>query len=271
MHVPFEPPRSLSPSKVSSFRNCPLAFRFSVIEHLPDPPTVATVKGTFVHRVLELLFWNHPAGQRTLEAAHAERQVAWAELQEDPDFLFLELAESERAHFERAGEMLVENYFRLEDPNLVNAVGMEVMMEARIGDVRLRGIIDRLDRRDDGELVVIDYKTGKAPAPKYEQARLAGVHLYALLCEEMLGQRPVEVRLLHLLEPTVISATPSDQTIRSYRQKTTAIWDAIERACATGDFQPRTSGLCNYCRYQAFCPAFGGDPTQAAVVLGEPA
>jgi len=87
----------------------------------------------------------------------------------------------------------------------------------------------------------------------------------------MLGQRPVEVRLLHLLEPTVISATPSDQTIRSYRQKTTAIWDAIERACATGDFQPRTSGLCNYCRYQAFCPAFGGDPTQAAVVLGEPA
>jgi putative RecB family exonuclease len=51
--VPFDPPRSLSPSKVTSFRDCALAFRFTAIERLPDPATVWTVKGTLVHSALE--------------------------------------------------------------------------------------------------------------------------------------------------------------------------------------------------------------------------
>ena len=58
-------PRSLSPSKVSSFRDCALAFRFSAIDHLPEEPTVWTVKGTRRHRALERLFWEHRRGQRS--------------------------------------------------------------------------------------------------------------------------------------------------------------------------------------------------------------
>ncbi len=55
-------PRTLSPSKVSSFTSCPLAFRFSQIERLPEPPSPPAVKGTLVHAALERLFWHHPAG-----------------------------------------------------------------------------------------------------------------------------------------------------------------------------------------------------------------
>ncbi len=58
---------------------------------------------------------------------------------------------------------LVDNYFALEDPNEVTPVGIELLLEARVGTMRLRGILDRLDRTPDGELVVIDYKTGRAP------------------------------------------------------------------------------------------------------------
>jgi putative RecB family exonuclease len=118
--------------------------------------------------------------------------------------------------------------------------------------------------------VVVDYKTGRAPSPAYEQAKLVGVHLYALLCEEVLGRRPAQVRLLHLKEPTVITAEPTEQALRGHRIKTTAVWSAIERACRDEDFRPRTSPLCDYCRFRAFCPAYGGDPAQAAVVLGAP-
>ncbi len=81
----------------------------------------------------------------------------------------------------------MDNYFALEDPNEVTPVGVELMLEARIGGVRLRGIIDRLDLTPDGELVVIDYKTGRAPSPAFETVKLIGVHIYALLCEEVLG------------------------------------------------------------------------------------
>ncbi|MGD0313575.1 MAG: PD-(D/E)XK nuclease family protein [Acidimicrobiales bacterium] len=266
--MPFEPPRTLSPSKVSSFRDCALAFRFNSIDHLPDLPTIWTVKGTFVHTVLEGLFWHHERGRRTPEAARTELDRAWSELPTDPDFLTLALTPAQAEELRSEAEGLVANYFALEDPNEVDAVGIELMLEARVGSMRLRGILDRLDRTPDGDLVVIDYKTGRAPSEAYEQSKLIGVHIYALLCQEVLGRRPVQVKLLHLKEPMAIVAEPSEQAIRGQRQKTLAVWSAIERACREEDFRPRTSPLCRFCRFQAFCPAYGGDPEEAAVVLG---
>ncbi len=266
--MPFEPPRSLSPSKVSSFRNCALAFRFTAIERLPDPATVWTVRGTLVHTVLERLFWNHPPGQRSPQAATAALDEAWAALQVDPDYRSLGLTDEEAGAFRAEAEQLVANYFLLEDPNAVTPVGVELTLEARVDGMRLRGILDRLDRTPDGELMVIDYKTGRAPSVAYEQSGLAGVQLYALLCQEVLGQRPTQVKLLHLKEPTAITTTPSEQGLRGQRAKTLAVWSAIERACQNEDFRPRTSPLCRFCRFQDYCPAFGGDPSLAAAALG---
>jgi putative RecB family exonuclease len=266
--VPFAPPRSLSPSKVTSFRDCALAFRFNAIEHLPDEPTIWTVKGTLVHQVLERLFWRHDRGRRTPDAAEGELSVAWEELQSDPDFLALDLSPAEAEELRDESRTLVANYFRLEDPDEITPVGIELTLEARVGDMRLRGIIDRLDLTPDGDLVVVDYKTGRAPSPAYEQAKLIGVHIYALLCLEVLGRPPVQVKLLHLKEPTTIIAEPTEQALRGQRQKTVAVWSAIERACRDEDFRPRTSPLCNYCRFRAFCPAYGGNPDDASRVLG---
>jgi putative RecB family exonuclease len=263
----FAPPRSLSPSKVTSFRDCALAFRFTAIDGLADDPTIWTVRGTLVHTALERLFWRHGPGQRSPAAASAELAAAWAELQADPDYLSLELTAAQADTFRGEAEHLVANYFRLEDPDLVTPVGIEVTLEARLGDLRLRGIIDRLDRTPEGDLVVIDYKTGRAPGEAFEHSKLIGVHIYALLCEEVLGQRPVEVRLLHLKEPTVIVARPSEQTLRGQRVKARAVWSAIERACEGEDFRPKTGPLCNYCRFKPFCPAYGGDPAEAVPVL----
>ncbi len=266
--MPFELPRTLSPSKVTSFRDCALAFRFNAIDHLPDLPTIWTVKGTFVHSVLEGLFWNHPAGHRTPAAARAELDRAWSAIQDEPDYRSLALTQDQSDQLRTEAQGLVDNYFTLEDPNEVTPIGIELLLEARVGSMRLRGILDRLDRTPDGELVVIDYKTGRAPSQAYEHAKLIGVDIYALLCQEVLGRRPVEVRLLHLKEPTTIIAEPTEQAVRGQRVKTLAVWSAIERACHDEDFRPRTSPLCKFCRFQAFCPAYGGDPAEAAVVLG---
>jgi len=200
--------------------------------------------------------------------AEAEMVVAWDELQTDADFLSLDLEQADIDALRNDAGTLVRNYFKLEDPNQIHPIGVELTLEARVGALRLRGIIDRLDLTDDGELIVIDYKTGRAPSPSFEQSKLVGVHIYALLCEEVLGRRPVQVKLLHLKEPMVITTEPSEQSLRGQRQKAAAIWSAVERACETEDFRPKTSPLCNYCRFQQFCPAFGGEPEQAALVLG---
>ena len=85
--------------------------------------------------------------------------------------------------------VLVQKYFEIEDPTGVRDIGLELRLEAQVGSLALRGIIDRLELGPDGELIVTDYKTGRAPGLKYEQSKLGGVHFYSFLCQEVLGQR----------------------------------------------------------------------------------
>jgi putative RecB family exonuclease len=264
-------PTSLSPSRVASFKECALAFRFSAIDRLPEPPSPWLSKGTLVHRALERLYSEVPPGRRTPATAQAQLELAWAELAVDPDFTGLALAPDAEAEFLADAATLVANAFQLEDPNAVNAIGLELKLEARIGTLRLRGIIDRLDLDADGELVVTDYKTGRAPGQAYENRQLGGVQFYAFLCEQMLGRRPARVQLLHLREPVAIVGVPSEQSVRGLVNRTSAVWTAVERACDQDDFRPQPSRLCDYCAYKEYCPAFGGDPGlahQLAVPVG---
>ena len=160
------------------------------------------------------------------------------------------------AAFVEDARKLVANYFLLEDPNDARAVGIELGVETEFDGLRLRGIIDRLDVLPDGRLVVVDYKTGRAPSERFERGSLGGVQTYALLCESMLGQAPAEVRLLYLRQPLAITAVASDQTIRGQRKRAVAVWSAIERACDAEDFRPNVGPLCDYCNFKSSCPAF---------------
>ena len=252
----LSPPRTLSPSKVSAFTSCPLAFRFSQIERLPEPPSPPAVKGTLVHAALERLFWHHAPGGRTPEAAVLEVERAWKALRGDEEVVGLGLDDDAAAAFVEDARRLVANYFLLEDPNVARTVGVELGVETDLDGLRLRGIIDRLDVLPDGRLIVVDYKTGRAPSERFERGSLGGVQTYALLCESMLGQAPAEVRLLYLREPLMITATATEQTIRGQRKRAAAVWTAIERACDAEDFRPNVGPLCDYCNFKASCPAF---------------
>jgi putative RecB family exonuclease len=256
------PPTGLSPSRVSSFQDCALAFRFSAIDHLPEPSSLPAVRGTLVHAALERLFVLEPE-ERTPERAVTCLAEAHAELQHDPEYLGLDLDEEHDELLRLRARDLLDNYFRLEDPTTIRPIGIELRLEAPLGDLNLRGIIDRLELDDAGGLVVTDYKTGAAPRQQYEQGRLGGVHFYSFLCEELFGVRPSKVQLLYLADPVAIVAEPTDQASRGLRRKLTAVWSAIERSCEREDFRPRPSKLCDWCAFQVHCPAFGGDPEAA--------
>jgi putative RecB family exonuclease len=256
-------PTSLSPSRVESFLSCPLAFRFASIEKLPDPPTVATTRGSLVHRALEHLFVLPPA-ERTPAALDRCTDQAIAEYREHPDFTDLGLDAEATAQFDRECRELCAAYLRLEDPRSVREIGLELKLEAPVGDLTLRGIIDRLELDEDGELVVTDYKTGKAPHPNWERKSLSGVHFYSFLCESVFGKRPAAIRLMYLKSGEVITATPTEQSTRFLTTRTSAVWKAVATACERDDFRPRQSALCSWCAYQQWCPEFGGDPSRAA-------
>jgi len=255
-------PLSLSPSKVSSFTDCALAFRFSAIDRLPEPPSLPATRGTLVHAALERLFCLEPAA-RTLPAAQRCLEEAAVALRDHPEFADLALTPEAEAVFLEEARALVEQYFRLEDPTTITPIGIELKLELELDGVRLRGIIDRLELDADGELVVTDYKTGRAPTERQEQQRLAGVAFYSLLCERLFGRRPARVQLLYLADPVAIIAVPTDQSTRGVERRLSAIWAAVERACEREDFRPNPSRLCDWCGFKAYCPSFGGDIAKA--------
>jgi len=257
----YDVPTSLSPSRVESFTSCPLAFRFANIERIEDPPTVHTTRGSLVHRALELAYM-HPAERRTPELFATSLDRALAEYRALDDFTGLGFSDDQAAAFEQQCRRLVETYLRMEDPTAVRPIGLELRLSATVGDLNLRGIIDRLELRN-GELVVTDYKTGRAPSVNWESKSLSGVHFYSLLCREVFGRLPVAIRLMYLSTGETIEATPSERSAKFVATRTAAVWNAVARACVTGDFKPHPSGLCNSCRFQPWCPSFGGDPERA--------
>ena len=260
-------PRSLSPSSMSTFTSCPLAFRFSYIEKLPEPPSAPASKGTLVHLALQHLMWR-PAAERTLDAALADLTRAREELAADAEFAQLELSDEEWEQFHADAEVLLRRYFEMEDPREITVLGVELRVSAETADgVTIRGIIDRLELDADGELVVTDYKTGSAPGEGWEQRSMAGVHVYSLLCEKMFGRRPARVQLLYLSGPEKIVTRATDQSLRGVEVKSNAVMRAIRVACTRHDFRPRASALCAFCSFREFCPEFGGEPAKAAPVL----
>jgi putative RecB family exonuclease len=70
---------SLSPSRASDFKTCPLLYRFRSIDRLPETPTRDATRGTVVHAVLEHLY-DLPAADRTLDRALASVTPQWQAL-----------------------------------------------------------------------------------------------------------------------------------------------------------------------------------------------
>jgi len=252
---------------MSTFTSCPLSFRFSYIEKLPEPPSAPASKGTLVHLALQHLMWR-PAPARTLDNALADLERARAELAADAEFSQLELSDEEWDRFHADAEVLLRRYFELEDPRTITVLGVELRVTAETADgVVIRGIIDRLELDADGELVITDYKTGREPRDGWEQQSMAGIHIYSLLCEKMLGRRPKRIQLLYLGKPERITIQPSDQSLKGVEVKSGAVMKAVRTACARSDFRPRVSALCAYCSFQEFCPEYGGNPAHAAPVM----
>jgi putative RecB family exonuclease len=261
--VIFDVPSTLSPSRISSFENCPLQFRFANLQGLPQPPQVHLVRGNAVHRALELLFGDEPAA-RTPSRATATLVDARAEFMTDANYVGLRLGGADEDAFWAECARLVSNYFEMEDPSTVAGAELETWVEAPIGRVTVRGYIDRMERDGDGRLVISDYKTGRAPSPNFEDKAMTQLQVYAYLVREMRGEMPAALRLYYVRDKVRIDRVPSEQSLRHVERRTTGVHDAIARSCESGVFATKKGPLCNFCAFKTWCPEFGGDPARAA-------
>jgi putative RecB family exonuclease len=241
--------------------NCPLLYRFRVIDRLPEPPSPAAARGTLVHAVLERLF-DEPAAARTAQAARSMLAPQWERLiAEEPMLAELFGSDEDRsAWLSEAGRML-DRYFTLEDPTRLEPRHREHAVEAVLeSGLLLRGYIDRLDVAAGGEIRIVDYKTGTAPREEYEAQALFQMKFYAVVLWLTQQRVPNLLQLIYLGNGEVMRYAPDEADLRATLRKISALWQAIDRARSTGDWRPRPGRLCAWCAHQAICPAFGGTP-----------
>lgn len=231
----------LSPSRLSTFLDCGLLYKFKYVDKLGDTSGQAAVNGTAIHEALEYLY-QEEAGQRTLSRS----LVFLARVIEDWPKVTAFVPEPETCQ-ER-----VWNLFDLEDPTTVNAQRTEMdMLLPWYDDNELRGIIDRVDV-EGNDYVIVDYKSGKAPGEKYMDAKLLGVKFYAMMGLKAFGKLPSQVRLLFLGTPQTVSVDVTPAMARGIENKAIAAVDAIER----GDFKAKLGQGCTFCNFKDQCPTW---------------
>jgi len=254
---------SLSPSRAADFKSCPLLYRFRCVDRLPEAPSRVATRGTMVHAVLESLF-DLPAAERTLDAARKLLPAAWQRVRgEEPavDELFAGDVDGDAfAEWMASAATLLGNYFVLEDPSRLEPESREELIEVVVDGLRLRGYVDRLDVTPDGDIRVVDYKTGSTPREAFEAKALFQMKFYALVLWRTRGVVPRQLRLIYLSDTDTLSYAPEADELVRFERTLLAIWAAIQRAMQTGDFRPSPSRLGDWCDHKARRPAFGGTP-----------
>lgn len=254
----------LSPSRASDFKQCPQLYKFRVIDKLPEPPSRAMLQGTVVHHILENLF-EQPPDQRTLKTAIDSVNDAIEAHKEDLQSLpevanagSESAAQQVRSQVEAFVKEMLEAYFSLEDPSLIEPVARELRLYGDLNGTSVVGVIDRLEQDPDGAYVVSDYKTGKAPSANYQEKAFFGLRVYAALLEasEDYGVAPQKLRLIYLKSREVLELSVDEGHLRGTKSQMAAIARAIETAIERDTWPPSPGKLCDWCYFKPICPAF---------------
>src|SRR5260370_34009878 len=237
----LDPPESpenelipLSPSRAADFKACPQLFKFRAIDHLPEPSDPSRARGALGRAVLERLC-RLPAAERTIGTARGLLGEVWAELQQLDELAGLDLDAEQEVSWLNEADRLLRNYSRLEDPPRVVVHDVEARVAHEGERTALRGIVDRIEVRDDGEWVLVDYKTGRPPSSERALGSFFGLKFYALVCWRAFGRMPCELRLIQLGEPEVITLRPGEQMLLRLERQLDALRLPILPAQTTRD------------------------------------
>ena len=147
----------------------------------------------------------------------------------------------------------------MEDPTNFEPLERERWVRGAINDLNLRGILDRMDRNEKGELIIVDYKSGKAPIAKYKEPRFFALKLYALLIKDEIGETPAELKLIYLQNSTIHSIKVDDEMLENARTEILEIWENIKKSFENNDFPTIKNTLCDWCYHKPICPEFNPD------------
>lgn len=243
-----------SPSRLLAWLDCPRRYRMQYLDR-PRPQARSqrahTSVGIATHNVLRD-FWDLPASERTPAGVSELVRTSWI----DVGFRDPEQSAAWRLRVRDA----VTEYLRRSDRER-QPVGIERSVSLKTDEIAVTGRVDRLDDRD-GELVVVDYKTGRQ-VPTDDDARTSlPLALYAVASSRMFRRPCRRVELHHVPSGTVAVHEHTDDSLARKVAEAESIASDLRRADAdfrelgveSTRFAPRTSAICSWCDFRAHCP-----------------
>ena len=265
MHkVADELPPYLSPSSISTFEQCPLKYKYTRIDKMPEPPTEATLMGNFVHEVLENFYVLEP-DNRTIYAVKEISAQVWAN-SEWAEKVKPILANSQQVKtgkssldkelnsFRWKSWFCIENIFSVENPKQVSPAGIEHELNGDIEGVRIKGFIDRWSLSESG-IVISDYKTGKAPSPRFSGDKFMQLLIYAIVLGKEQDMAIDELQLIYLKDNRIMKMKPGEEELKQTIERIVKVWEGVVDRCSSGEWEPIPHRLCDWCTFKnTICP-----------------
>jgi len=242
-------------SALDTFRQCPLKYKFSVIDKIRVPKTKEAVFGNKLHEALQFFHKKSPLSPTLDELLNYIKEIwdssVFADEQED------------MIYFSEAIKILknyYENYLKIKDRFTVldTETRFEVLLENPENNNEkclLAGIIDRIDKTKNG-IEVIDYKTAKRFPAQDEIDNSLQLSLYCIGVMNRwpefakYGPENIKLTLYFLKHNETITTKRTKEQLDNIKKQTWEMLKQIEKS----DFQPIPSALCDWCGYRKICP-----------------
>jgi RecB family exonuclease len=246
-----------TPTRLAAWLDCPRRYRMTYLDRPPPPkgpPWAHSSLGAAVHNALAG-WWRLPLAARSVAAAGRLVAGGWI------DAGFADEAQS--ARYRQRAITMVEGYVAGLDP-ADEPVGVERTVATRTDILAVSGRIDRLDARA-GQLVVVDYKTGRHLLTTDDARSSLALALYALAAGRVLRQPCRRVELHHLPSGQVLAWSHTDESLARHLGRAediageSARADELMRGGLPAQrydevFPPRPSASCGWCDYLRSCP-----------------
>ena len=231
-----------SVSQFVGYKKCPRLYQYRHVMKIPEKPRYYFDFGSSLHSIAEQLTRMQKDGKPTNEA------VAWDLLAKFWDPKGYKSKIDEKRDYDEA-KAILKVFLTEQAKNKTQIVDIERWFETSIGDIKLRGRIDRIDKDGPG-YTVVDYKTSKKAPSLNELKKDMQLLVYALAVRGIYGDKSVKVGDWFLRSNEKMFFEPEKQAIEAVKAEITDMAAKIKAA----SFEPKKgSWECTQCDYKCIC------------------
>ncbi|CAN5629176.1 PD-(D/E)XK nuclease family protein [soil metagenome] len=240
---------TLSPTKLTTYLACPVKYKWTYIDargkwYLRSKSYYSF--GSSLHKALERFHNSSDVGVTTTQEAVAALEESWIDAGYSSSEEMAEALGIGREIIEKATVQ------HLQKRQGVKTLFVERQFRYDMDEFVLIGRLDRLDEYPNGDLEIVDYKSGRLGVTQEEVSEDVAMGIYQLLVRRKFPDQAVRATIMALRTGEEASASMSDEKLGEFESDIKALcvqvlyedWDEL-----TPVFKP----LCPHCDFLPLC------------------